>query len=123
VSHLFIAHDLALVMQVSDRVAVMHLGQLAKIGPADQLYRRPLHPYTGVLASVPDLNPATRRARRPTPLADEPRRRRSTRRVSVGSAPATRGPRIVAQWRSRPRVSDGPTAARQTPEVGGVTRP
>jgi oligopeptide transport system ATP-binding protein len=65
----------------------MHLGQFAKIVPADQLYRRPLHPYTAVLASMPGLDPATGRARRPTPLADEPRRRRSTRRVSAGSAP------------------------------------
>ncbi|GAA5138051.1 ABC transporter ATP-binding protein [Pseudonocardia adelaidensis] len=72
-SYLFIAHDLALVKQVSDRVAVMHLGQLAEVGPADALYRGPLHPYTAaLLASVPGLDPATGRARRPVPLRGEP---------------------------------------------------
>jgi oligopeptide transport system ATP-binding protein len=72
-SYLFIAHDLALVKQVSDRVAVMHLGQLAEIGPADALYSGPLHPYTAaLLASVPGLDPATGRARRPVPLRGEP---------------------------------------------------
>ena len=72
-SYVFIAHDLALVKQVSDRVAVMHLGQLAEIGPADALYRSPLHPYTAaLLASVPGLDPATGRVRRPVPLGGEP---------------------------------------------------
>ena len=72
-SYLFIAHDLALVKQVSDRVAVMHLGQLAEVGPADALYRAPLHPYTAALLdSVPGLDPATGRARRPVPLRGEP---------------------------------------------------
>jgi oligopeptide/dipeptide ABC transporter ATP-binding protein len=72
-SYLFIAHDLALVKQVSDRVAVMHLGQLAEVGPADALYRSPLHPYTAALLdSVPGLDPATGRARRPVPLRGEP---------------------------------------------------
>jgi oligopeptide transport system ATP-binding protein len=72
-SYVFIAHDLATVRQVSDRVAVMHLGQLAEVGPADALYRAPLHPYTAaLLASVPGLDPATGRARRPVPLRGEP---------------------------------------------------
>jgi hypothetical protein len=44
VSYLFISHDHALVRQVSDRVAVMHLGQLVEIGPVEAVYRRPLHP-------------------------------------------------------------------------------
>lgn len=72
-SYLFIAHDLAMVKQVSDRVAVMHLGQLAEIGPAGQLYRRPLHPYTAALLdSIPGLDPVTGRARRPAPMSGEP---------------------------------------------------
>lgn len=72
-SYLFIAHDLALVKQVSDRVAVMHLGQLAEVGPADALYSGPLHPYTAaLLASVPGLDPETGKARRPVPLRGEP---------------------------------------------------
>jgi oligopeptide transport system ATP-binding protein len=72
-SYLFISHDLALVKQVSDRVAVMHLGKLVEVGPAEQLYRRPRHPYTAALLdSVPGLDPRTGRVRRPVPLAGEP---------------------------------------------------
>ena len=72
-SYMFIAHDLALVKQVSDRVAVMHLGQLAEIGPAEGLYRQPLHPYTAALLdSIPGLDPVSGRARRPVPLPGEP---------------------------------------------------
>jgi oligopeptide transport system ATP-binding protein len=53
-SYLFIAHDLALVKQVSDRVAVMYLGKLCEVGPGEAVYRQPLHPYTrALLDSVP----------------------------------------------------------------------
>lgn len=57
-SYLFIAHDLALVRQISDRVAVMHLGKIVEIGAADLVYNRSLHPYTAaLLASIPDPDP------------------------------------------------------------------
>jgi oligopeptide/dipeptide ABC transporter ATP-binding protein len=57
-SYLFIAHDLAIVKQVSDRVAVMYLGRLCELGPADAMYRRPLHPYTlALLTSIPEPDP------------------------------------------------------------------
>jgi oligopeptide/dipeptide ABC transporter ATP-binding protein len=72
-SYLFISHDLALVKQVSDRVAVMHLGQLCEIGPAEALYRSPLHPYTvALLASIPGLTPGMARTRRAVTVRGEP---------------------------------------------------
>ena len=62
-TYLFIAHDLALVKQVSDRVAVMYLGKLVEVGPAESLYREPLHPYTvALLASIPNPDPTAARA-------------------------------------------------------------
>jgi oligopeptide transport system ATP-binding protein len=72
-SYLFISHDLALVKQVSDRVAVMYLGRLAEVGPAGAVYRGPRHPYTAALLdSIPGLDPATGRPRRPAALPGEP---------------------------------------------------
>jgi oligopeptide/dipeptide ABC transporter ATP-binding protein len=62
-SYLFIAHDLALVKQVSDRVAVMYLGKLCEVGPGEVVYRRPLHPYTrALLDSIPSPDPAVARS-------------------------------------------------------------
>src|SRR5215472_13716148 len=62
-SYLFIAHDLALVKQVSDRVAVMYLGKLCEVGPGETLYRQPLHPYTkALLESIPSTEPGGTRA-------------------------------------------------------------
>src|SRR3984957_14349131 len=56
-SYLFLAHDLALVRQVSDRVAGMCLGRLCEAGPGDSVYTEPLHPYTrALLDSVPSLD-------------------------------------------------------------------
>jgi oligopeptide transport system ATP-binding protein len=68
-SYLFIAHDLATVKQVSDRVAVLYLGQLAEIAPSDRMYETPRHPYTrALLDSVPGLDPETGVAKRPITL-------------------------------------------------------
>jgi oligopeptide transport system ATP-binding protein len=62
-AYLFIAHDLALVKQVSDRVAVMYLGKLCEMGPGDAVYREPLHPYTkALLDSIPSTEPGAARA-------------------------------------------------------------
>ena len=96
---LFIAHDLAVVKNVSDRVAVMYLGRLCEIAPSDLLYEAPAHHYTAaLLASAVEPDPeATRtsvvaaRASRPAP---------STRPRAAASAPAAPGPRPAAPKRS-----------------------
>jgi len=72
-SYLFIAHDLALVKQVSDRVAVMYLGKLCEVGPAESIYRQPLHPYTlALLESIPSPDPAAPRVRAAAAIKGEP---------------------------------------------------
>ncbi|RSO13990.1 ABC transporter ATP-binding protein [Streptomyces sp. WAC 06783] len=61
----FIAHDLAVVRAVSDRVAVMRGGRIVEEGPTDEVYGRPAHPYTkGLLAAVPVLDPDVSAGRR-----------------------------------------------------------
>jgi len=59
---LFIAHDLAVVQYVSDRVVVMYLGRVMEVAPAEAIYRRPLHPYTvALLEAAPEPDPTARR--------------------------------------------------------------
>ena len=72
-AYLFIAHDLALVKQVSDRVAVMYLGKLCEVGPAETIYRQPLHPYTlALLESIPSPGSAASRLPAGSAIKGEP---------------------------------------------------
>ena len=64
-TYLFIAHDLSMVRYLSDRVAVMYLGRIVELGARDEIFERPLHPYTQALQSaVPIPNPDTEARRR-----------------------------------------------------------
>jgi peptide/nickel transport system ATP-binding protein len=71
-SYLFIAHDLAVVRHISDRVAVMYLGRVAEVADRDQLYADPKHPYTkALLDAAPIPDPRVERARAPRALTGE----------------------------------------------------
>ena len=57
-SYLFIAHDLSMVKHISDRIGVMYLGHMMEMGPSNDVYHRPLHPYTvALLSSIPISDP------------------------------------------------------------------
>ena len=72
ISYLFIAHDLSMVKHISDRIGVMYLGNLVEIGESDDVYHRPLHPYTqALLSAVPIPDPRVAREKKRIVLEGE----------------------------------------------------
>lgn len=72
ISYLFIAHDLSMVKHISDRIGVMYLGNLVEIGDSDDVYHRPLHPYTQeLLSAVPIPDPRVAREKKRIVLEGE----------------------------------------------------
>jgi len=72
-SYIFVAHDLSVVRHVSDRIMVMYLGKLMEISPAEELYSKPIHPYTSaLLGAIPLPDPRQNRARTRTLVTGEP---------------------------------------------------
>ena len=105
----FIAHDLAVVKNVSDRVAVMYLGKLCEVGSPDALYAAPAHPYTAaLLASIPVPDPTVRPPETDVVAGDLPSPRRPAERLPVphplppGRGPLRRGGAADAAGGRRP---------------------
>ena len=72
-AYLFVAHDLSVVRHVSNRIAVMYLGKLMEVSPAEALYQKPIHPYTqALLGAIPIPDPRENRARKRTLVSGEP---------------------------------------------------
>ena len=69
----FVAHDLSVVRHVSTRIAVMYLGKIVELSPAEELYDKPIHPYTlALLGSIPIPDPRENRGRTRTKVSGEP---------------------------------------------------
>ena len=72
-TYLFVAHDLSVVRHVSNRIAVMYLGKLMEVSPAEELYTKPIHPYTSALLSaIPIPDPRENRRRERVVVSGEP---------------------------------------------------
>lgn len=64
-TYIFIAHDLSMVKYISDRIGVMHLGKIVELGPAEAIYKKPVHPYTkSLLSAIPHPNPLIEKKRK-----------------------------------------------------------
>jgi oligopeptide/dipeptide ABC transporter ATP-binding protein len=72
-TYMFVAHDLSVVRHVSDQIAVMYLGKVVELSPAEELYHKPIHPYTSaLLGAIPVPDPEENRRRERITLQGEP---------------------------------------------------
>ncbi len=101
---LFIAHDLSVVRHLSDRVAVMYLGQIVETGTASEVFTEPRHPYTqGLITSVPRAD------------AESAARLQTARRLVLGELPSLLDPPSGCRYRTRCPYADDECAATEPP--------
>jgi oligopeptide transport system ATP-binding protein len=100
-SLIFIAHDLAVVKHISDRVLVMYLGHAVELGTYDEVYHNPLHPYTKALMSAVPVPDPDKEKNKTIQLLEGNCHRRLTRRRDAYSAPDARLPGRSALRRDR----------------------